>query len=68
MKLEIRSREIRLLRLAAEGSSLEEISRKEGISKKETEQELKMLYRKLSCSNALEALQVLAKKEFRVVD
>lgn len=56
------------MRMAAEGLRPEDIARKENADKKEVEAQLKSVYRQLSTTDPLEALQMLAKKEFKVVD
>lgn len=68
MTLIIRSQTLRWLRLAAEGLKTEEITQREKVSKKEVEQQLKSLYHQLNANDPLEALQMLAKKDFKVVD
>jgi hypothetical protein len=54
--------------MAAEGLKPEDITRTEKVDKKEVELQLKSIYRQLNTSDPLEALQVLAKKELKIVD
>ena len=54
--------------MTAEGVEVEEMERAEKISKKEIDARLKTVYKKLKTRNPLEALQVLAQTEFKVVD
>lgn len=56
------------MRMAAEGLKPEDIARREDVDKKEVEAQLKSVYRQLGATGPLEALQLLAKKEFKVVD
>jgi DNA-binding CsgD family transcriptional regulator len=68
VKLSITTIELRLLRHAASGAQAQQVASIEGISKKEAEAKLKEIYRKLQASNAVEALQNLARTDFIVDD
>jgi DNA-binding CsgD family transcriptional regulator len=68
VKLSITTVELRLLRHAASGAHAQQVASLEGISKKEAESKLKELYRKLQATNAVEALQNLARTDFIVDD
>lgn len=68
MPVIITTQELSLLRMTAEGVDVEEMERAEKISKKEIDARLKTVYKKLKTRNPLEALQVLAQTEFKVVD
>ncbi|MCX7637536.1 MAG: LuxR C-terminal-related transcriptional regulator [Cyclobacteriaceae bacterium] len=68
MSLVIKSQTLSLLRLAAEGLTPDEITRIENISKKEIETQLKQVYKQLKTTDPLQALQLLAKTDFKVVD
>lgn len=68
MPVIITTQELSLLRMTAEGVEVEEMERAEKISKKEIDARLKTVYKKLKTRNPLEALQVLAQTEFKVVD
>ncbi|MCS6973561.1 MAG: LuxR C-terminal-related transcriptional regulator [Cyclobacteriaceae bacterium] len=68
LSLVIKSQTLSLLRLAAEGLTPDEITRIENISKKEIETQLKQVYKQLKTTDPLQALQLLAKTDFKVVD
>jgi len=68
MKLILTTLELKILKHAAEGRSVNELTEELGLSKKDVDSGLKNVYLKLHTKNPLEALQQLVKTEFVVID
>jgi DNA-binding NarL/FixJ family response regulator len=68
MKLTLTNDELHILRQVADGKTLPSIALESGFSKKQAEQCLKSVYKKLHTENPVEALQKLAQTSFTVAD